>query len=143
MGELGKTRRHRRRVRRPSPQRDDVRHIRKHLHVLDLHRTVGPWAGWRPRAGMGTAAAARPTLALHHRPSNGGGERCNSMDQGGTARGVSGTRPGRVRFFKFYRVGRVRDASGTRPQPFLPEVAALHRSFGKRLPQLGELPIDE
>eukprot|EP00661_Eupelagonemidae_sp_cell13_P000451 gene451-biopygen10635 len=30
---------------------------------------------------------------------------------GGTAEDASGTRPGRVRFFKFYRVGRVRDAS--------------------------------
>eukprot|EP00661_Eupelagonemidae_sp_cell13_P005525 gene5525-biopygen10253 len=32
--------------------------------------------------------------------------------------GRNGT--GRVRFFKFYRVGRVRDASVARPQPFLP-----------------------
>eukprot|EP00661_Eupelagonemidae_sp_cell13_P003185 gene3186-biopygen3662 len=39
------------------------------------------------------------------------------MIQGETARDASGTRPERVRFFKFYRVGRVRDASGTRPQP--------------------------
>eukprot|EP00661_Eupelagonemidae_sp_cell13_P007957 gene7957-biopygen15125 len=31
------------------------------------------------------------------------------------------TRPGRVRFFKIYCVGRVRDASGTCPRPFLPE----------------------
>eukprot|EP00661_Eupelagonemidae_sp_cell13_P019496 gene19496-biopygen4020 len=36
------------------------------------------------------------------------GDRCV---QGETARGASGTRPGRARFFKFYRVGRVRDAS--------------------------------
>eukprot|EP00661_Eupelagonemidae_sp_cell13_P016926 gene16926-biopygen6799 len=28
-------------------------------------------------------------------------------------------RPGRVRFFKSHRVGRVRNASGTRPRPFL------------------------
>eukprot|EP00661_Eupelagonemidae_sp_cell13_P024421 gene24421-biopygen2910 len=42
------------------------------------------------------------------------------MIQGETARDASGTRPERVRFFKFYCVGRVRDASGTRPQPFLP-----------------------
>eukprot|EP00661_Eupelagonemidae_sp_cell13_P024719 gene24719-biopygen14968 len=31
--------------------------------------------------------------------------------QGETARDASGTRPGRVRFFKFYRAGSVRDAS--------------------------------
>eukprot|EP00661_Eupelagonemidae_sp_cell13_P022895 gene22895-biopygen17769 len=40
--------------------------------------------------------------------------------QGETAEDAPGTRPGRIRFFKLYRVGRVRDASGTRPRPFLP-----------------------
>eukprot|EP00661_Eupelagonemidae_sp_cell13_P010716 gene10716-biopygen16808 len=34
------------------------------------------------------------------------------------------TRPGRVHFFKIYRAGRVRDASGARPRPFLPVLAA-------------------
>eukprot|EP00661_Eupelagonemidae_sp_cell13_P019927 gene19927-biopygen16084 len=47
-----------------------------------------------------------------------------------TAEDASGTRPGRVRFFKCYRVGRVRDASGTHPQPFLPEKKRLENSAG-------------
>eukprot|EP00661_Eupelagonemidae_sp_cell13_P022149 gene22149-biopygen14744 len=39
------------------------------------------------------------------------------------------TRPGRVRFFKSHRVGRVRDASGTRPRPFLTEGSSPHYAF--------------
>eukprot|EP00661_Eupelagonemidae_sp_cell13_P009943 gene9943-biopygen7724 len=39
---------------------------------------------------------------------------------GGEGSGRNGSGRGRVRFFKFYRVGRVRDVSGTRPQPLLP-----------------------
>eukprot|EP00661_Eupelagonemidae_sp_cell13_P019276 gene19276-biopygen8452 len=45
---------------------------------------------------------------------------------GETATPASGPRPVRVRFFKFYRVPRVRSASGPRPLPFSPGVAVRH-----------------
>eukprot|EP00661_Eupelagonemidae_sp_cell13_P007958 gene7958-biopygen9121 len=68
--------------------------------------------------GRSSGAAGRRTgrgrLLARCTGSGGWGERrppSISSALGETAEDVSGTRPARVRFFKLYRVGRVRDAS--------------------------------